>query len=308
MITLVIVLVLRDKTPFGPDQTSFASAPGTEITRIEFSGVGEKLVLEKDGNTWMVNGSEHARPGGIAFLEAILTGMKIKSPVSAELFRKEVTERNAGPVKVRVYEKRRMLSSFLVYKTRSNIYGNIMKTGERTSPFIIHLPGFEGDIGSVFTMNELYWQPYTVFSLLPSEISEVRFENLSDTASSFTIRRGMNLFSLSDGRKVLAGWDSSMVRRYISYFTLVPFESWALSLSEQDIDSITAENPFCRIHVRKTDGISIILTMWERNDPVTGKSDSDRVWGKTDARDDLFVLRYFDIDPILKKRSYFFPE
>ncbi|MCU0457199.1 MAG: hypothetical protein MUE74_12945, partial [Bacteroidales bacterium] len=72
--------------------------------------------------------------------------------------------------------------------------------------------------------------------------------------------------------------------------------------------SIKAEVPLCRIHVRKTDGAGITLTLWERNDTVTGMSDSDRLWGKTDARDDLFILRYFDIDPILKKRSYFFPE
>jgi hypothetical protein len=30
------------------------------------------------------------------------------------------------------------------------------------------------------------------------------------------------------------------------------------------------------------------------------------VWGKTNNRDDVFVMRYFDLDPILKKRSYFF--
>ncbi len=30
--------------------------------------------------------------------------------------------------------------------------------------------------------------------------------------------------------------------------------------------------------------------------------------GKTDEKDDLFVMRYFDIDPLIKKRSYFFPQ
>jgi hypothetical protein len=305
---LIIVLVLRDKKPFGSAETSFASVPGTEITRIEFSGEGKKLILERKENSWLVNGKEQARPGGIAFLEAVLTGMRIKSPVSPDLFQEETAEQKEGPVRVRVFEKRKMLSSFLVYKTGSNIYGNFMKTRERTSPFIVHLPGFEGDIGSVFTLNELYWLPYTVFSLLPSEISEVRFENLSDTTSSFEIKRGLNVFLLSDGKKVLAGWDTTRVRRYISYFTLIPFETWAFNLPEQDADSIKAEVPLCRIHVRKTDGSAIVLSLWERNDAVTGMRDSDRLWGKTNSRDDLFILRYFDIDPILKKRSYFFPE
>ena len=37
-------------------------------------------------------------------------------------------------------------------------------------------------------------------------------------------------------------------------------------------------------------------------------NDSDRLWGKTDNSDELFIMRYFDVDPILKRRSYFFPE
>ena len=34
--------------------------------------------------------------------------------------------------------------------------------------------------------------------------------------------------------------------------------------------------------------------------------DTDRLLGKTDERDELFILRYFDIDPLIKKRDYFF--
>jgi hypothetical protein len=36
--------------------------------------------------------------------------------------------------------------------------------------------------------------------------------------------------------------------------------------------------------------------------------DSDRLIGKMEERDELFIMRYFDIDPLLKKRSYFFPQ
>ena len=36
--------------------------------------------------------------------------------------------------------------------------------------------------------------------------------------------------------------------------------------------------------------------------------DSDRLLGKTQNSNEFFVMRYFDIDPLLKKRSYFFPE
>jgi len=46
--------------------------------------------------------------------------------------------------------------------------------------------------------------------------------------------------------------------------------------------------------------------LWEKSDSSAGTTDSDRLYGKLNTMDDLFIIRYFDIDPLLKKRSYFY--
>jgi len=305
---LIIVILLRTRTPFGRENTAFASIPQNEITRIEFLQQGKKLSLEKKGNTWVVNGRNEARRSGIAFMENMLTGLKIKSPVSADLFEAEIVKKNVNPLKVRVFENNKLLNSFLVYKTGSNLYGNVMKISEKSKPFIVYVPGYEGDIGSGYTINELFWLPYTIFNLLPSEISSVTYEDLSDPASSFVITGRNSVFSLADATANLTGWDSSRIKRYVSYFAYIPFESWALDLAEGESEKIRSGSPVCRISVVKSDGSEIVLTLWEKKNEHTGEKDSDRLWGKTGEREDLFIVRYFDIDPLLKKRSYFFTE
>ncbi|HNW57564.1 MAG TPA: hypothetical protein PKM69_07305, partial [Bacteroidales bacterium] len=236
--------------------------------------------------------------------------IKIKSPVSAELFENEISAKGIIPVRVRAYEKRRLLKSFLVYKTPSNIYGNIMKMREGSKPFIVYMPGFEGDIGSSFTLNELFWEPYNVFNLLPSEIASVTFENESDSSASFSITNENGKYLVSDLKKNLTGWDSSIVTRYLSYFTWMPFESWAFDMSDKEKKAIELQQPLYRITVNTTGNSSTVLTLWERtitkNDSTV--RDSDRLFGKTQKRDDYFIMRYFDIDPLIKKRSYFFGE
>ncbi len=206
-----------------------------------------------------------------------------------------------------MYEKRRLLKSFYVYKTGSNSYGNIMKMKERTKPFIVYVPGYEGDIGSAFISCELFWLPFTVFNLLPSEISSVTLENIADPASSFTIADTGSKYRLSDLKDILSGWDSSRVRRYISYFTMVPFESWAFDISESEKIRFSSESPAFRISVRKSDGGEVILTLWERVFRTVKKTPTGygekRMTGMS-----IFIMRYFDIDPLLKKISYFFPE
>lgn len=306
IVLLLVLILVRVRSPFGKSNSSFASEPGEEITRIEFSQNGKKLTLENKDDNWIVNGKTDARKSGVQFILRVLKEIRIKSPVSPELFEKEIISKNAVPVKVRVFEKGKNLKTFLVYKTSSNVYGNIMKIRERSKPFIVHVPGYEGDIGSGFTLNELYWQPFTVYNLLPSEIESISFVNFSDTSASFKITRTDNQFALS-GNGNLTGWDPALVTRYISYFAWVPFESWALGMEKSAQEEIRTRTPMYTITVITSTGKKMELTLWEMSDGKTGK-DSDRLLGKTNEREELFILRYFDIDPLIKKRSYFFGE
>jgi hypothetical protein len=308
VIVLFLLILLRSRSPFGRDNSSFASEPKEEITKIEFSENGKKLTLEKKGEAWLVNDKSEARKSGVLFLLRILKEIKIKSPVSQDLYNTEISAKKIAPVKVKVYEKRGLLKSFFVYKTTSNNYGNIMKIKEASKPFIVYVPGYDGNIGSGFMLNELFWRPYTVFNLLPSEIASVNLESLSDTSSSFSIINKNHHFFLSGPSGNLTGWDSSLVARYISYFAYVPFESWAFKLEEPEKKSIEAQKPLYKLTVITSGGKKIVLTLWlmHSDKDSSDKIDSDRLLGKTDEKDELFIIRYFDIDPLIKKRSYFY--
>lgn len=303
-----VLLIFKSRSPFGKDNVLFASEPKNEITRIIFSDGDKEISLEKKGERWLLNGEKETRKSGVLFILRVLTEMQIKSPVSPELFSTEVAEKGLTPVKVKIYEKGRLLNSFLVYKTRSNIYGNIMKKKESTKPFIVCVPGFDGDIGSGFTLNELFWQPYTIFDYLPSEIKTVDFENLADTSNSFSISNNKKNFLLLEKKTDPNGSDSIKVSRYISYFTRIPFESWVLNMNDSEKRETEAKRPLYRISVTPVKGEKKVLTLWEKSSGQADslKIDSDRLYGKTDKTSEIFIVRYFDIDPILKKRSYFY--
>lgn len=315
LLLLVLILVatylllFSDRDPFGGRNSDFASKPRKEITGIELSDKTGELRLTKKEDTWILNDGSEVRKSSIAFITQILSGIEIKSPVSPDLFRAEITGKGIEPVKVRIFENRKLLNSFYVYKTQSNIYGNIMKRRERSKPFIVHLPGYETNIGSVFTVNALYWKPFTVFNLLPSEITSVKFENLADTGSSFAIRNIDGKFVLSDPDRELSGWDTSRVIRYLSYFVYIPFESWEFEMERAQMENLKTSDPLYIISVTNTAGKLIRLMMWERFFSGQGekKKDTDRLWAKTDSDSGIFIIRYMDIDPLLKKRSYFFP-
>ncbi len=305
-----MLFIFRENTPFGSSNSAFNVDDEKEITKIELSDESHKVVLEKKGEEWLLNGKAETRKSSVLFIIRIIKEMRIKSPVSPEKFDAEIIRKGIGPVTVKVSGRSGKLRSYLVYKTSSNIYGNIMKRGERSKPFIVSVPGFEDNIGSAFITNELFWQPFTVFNLLPSEIAYLRFENYSDSSSSFSISHEGNNISLLDNEKVLAGWDTSLVKRYLTYFTWIPFEKWAFELTQQEKLDIESGSPLAKITVTGHSGNNTILTLWEKTGNSAGiiSKDTDRLWGKTNHQSEIFILRYFDIDPILKRRSYFYPD
>jgi hypothetical protein len=304
----LLLFLFRGRTPFGKGNSSFAIDPEVEITRIDLFQGDKKLSLEKSGESWRINKKDLVRKNAVLFILRTMREMKIKSPVSVEIFDNEIVKKKIDPVRVNVYEKRKMVKSFFVYKTGSNIYGNIMKIKASSKPFIVYIPGYEDNIGTHFIVNELFWKPYVVFNLLPSQIDYVKLEYFNDTTSSFIINYNKKVFSLSDFRKDISGWDTLKVKRFLTYFTSIPFEIWAFDLPENEKKIIESGLPLFRISVKQSLGKEIILTVWGKWNLTDGdkKIDSDRVWAKTNLRDEIFIMRYFDLDPVLKKRAYFY--
>ncbi len=306
-VLLAFFLVFRERSPFGKGNISFAVDPGKEITRIELHEASKKLILRKSGDEWLVNDNAAAEISSISYIIKVIEGLKIKSPVSEELFNEEISSRGVVPVRVKVYSRNKLIRSFYVYRTKSNVYGNIMKTRERSKPFIVHIPGIEEDIGSAFSTNELSWQTYTVFSVMPSEIRSVSLRNFTDTLQSFSINKNNSRYTLQDQTGEMTGWDTTRVARYLSYFIRIPFERWAFEETEESVELRAGEHLY-RITLTKTGGTIKTLDIFERRMGVNGdeKSDTDRVYGKSEESDELFIMRYFDIDPVLKRKTYFF--
>jgi hypothetical protein len=307
VLAILILLIFKGRVPFGKGNTSFAVGQSTYISRIELIQGNRKIFLEESDDKWLINKKGEARKSAVFLMLKSLREMRIKSPVSAEVFDKEIIKMQIEPVKVNVFAKRRLVNSFLVYKSGSNPYGNIMKMKSSSKPFIVYIPGYEENIGVHFNADELFWEPFQVFHFLPSEIASVKLENISDPAASFGISHESKSFTLSDLKNDLSGWDTLKVKRYLTYFTSVSFENWAFDLSDKDKKAIESGLPLYRITVRQPDGKEIVMTIWERwkYEKTLRTPDTDRVWAKTNQTDKIFIMKYNDLDPVLKKRSYF---
>ena len=256
------------------------------------------MFLKRKKGVWLLNGKEEARKAAISFLIATLEGIEPKSPLSATTFEELSGKSPVIPVLVRVFSGKRKVRSFAVYHFNDTDYGSVLRKSSRSKPYLIYLPGYDFSAGSVFTAEEDYWRPFTIFEIMPSEIKLVAVDYPGETERSFVLEN-------KNGTTILHGaavFDSVAVKRYLSYFVNVPFESVTTGLDLTGETQIMESAPFIAITVSTNDGKKHTLRGWKR---YSGKeTDTDRLWGRLD-NGKLFVMRYFDLDPLLKKRSYF---
>jgi hypothetical protein len=123
------------------------------------------------------------------------------------------------------------------------------------------------------------------------------------------IKHAGGIPSLFGNDRELTGWDTSRVMRYISYFAQVPFESWATELTEAEKAEISGEPPLYRVTVLSSEGEIALINLWKRTitEQDSVRDDTDRMWARKQGETEFFITKYADIDPIIKKRSYFLP-
>ncbi len=303
-----IVVYLNSSGSFSARHTGFA-VESADITSIEMSRGEESITLTLDNGTWLVNGVDEARQGAVNLLLKTVGTMEIKSPVSEDHFTEHITQKGIEPVRVRIFSGRRVIRSFLVYSTGSNQYGNIMRKGKGRSAFILTVPGYQWQIASHFNMDKRFWLPLSLFSIDPLTISAVSVDYRDSPDDSFLIVSGGTEMAdtLFDHPRLLRDVERRVADRYFSYFMWVPIERYDLNLSAQEAMEIRDSSPTAVITVILRDGDVREVKLW---DIYTGEGDERRrdpyrVRGVTDQRDDLFIVRYFDLDPLLRRRSYF---
>jgi len=307
IIIAIVLIIIGKHTPFGADNSVFYVENTEKINRIVIRSQNESVSLAHEPDGWYVNDEHTAKPQAVGFLLKILKDIRIKSPVSDETYSDLLKDGNTKEIEVQVFEDSKIIQSFFIFINNGIEYPGIMQKRKRTKPFIVHIPGYETDPCSHFVSDYRFWIPYMVFELNPASISEIHLHYPDMPDSSFSvINNGDEITFLSSHNKN-SGIDTFAAGRYLSYFTYVPFEKWAYDISLHEKDSIAKGNPYFSLEVVTDDPDTITLLTWRRmiTEGDRKVEDTDRLWGSLNGGKDLFVIKYYDLDPLIKQPSYF---
>ena len=156
--------------------------------------------------------------------------IRIQRPVPKAAFENVVRNLATTGVKVEIYyEDITPIRTYTIGNSTSNHLGTYMLLADAKTPFIVHIPSFNGFLSPRYgiqagKLSEKDWRTTTVFKLNSTEIKTISVNNIQKPEESFRLNtQPMTLFN-HQGEKV--SLDQEKVLKLLNHFKILNCESY----------------------------------------------------------------------------------
>lgn len=271
------------------------------------------ILLDKKGNTWVLNNEYEARPDLVNVLLKTFYRMRVKEPVSNASKETVIKNLAVKSTKVEVYKKGKLLKVFYVGGPTQDSYGTFMIMENSSAPFIIEIPGFRGYLSTRFSTQEKTWRTQRVFNYRYNEVQQVIFENHIDEEQSFILEKAGSEFILYEhatmDKKNIT--DIVKAKAYFSELKNKNFSQYVTDIPETWKDSILASQAMYTITVKDIEENEKWMNVYLK--PAWGKLDGfgepldydpDHFFAELNSGDFVYA-QYFVFDPLFRDLDYF---
>ncbi len=294
--------------------TDFAVQETDRLDRIVLEEGEKRLELEKkaDGK-WIVNGMFETRKDAVEQFFETLRRIRVKSPSPRSLREELLRGIGESSLKVTLHKGRRSKSYYVYEHAPRNETFMMMENSEE--PFAVDIYGFSGRITELFVIDEGYWRPNVLFRAIPSQIISVRVDHAPEAGRSFLLRvegkKEFELTRLFTGEKV-EPLNDSLVVAYLSNFYYVPFQRYANEKEKMKADSLRSAEPAYRVSVKgeneyEKDVKLFHVTLSAEKPQEMRETNPFILHGLINNDKDMIIVRYTDMDLILRTADYFSP-
>ena len=305
---MTIALVRRA----GRKLPAFSIDQSVRVEAVVLSKNGEQVVLERDKGSWILNDSLKASQETVQTFLKMLEDLEIKSPLSMESFQAFIKEHPSRAIQVKISYNGLRTHQFILYHTDMNEYGNVVQKAPGERPYILHLPGYPGDIGAFFNPDENHWKQNVLFNYGPGTIAWIVSQNHNDPQHSFRVLRdpdgSYRVIRLLSGEPVPHALNEKVIR-YVSYFYNIRFETYLQEGSLPDLGYKVDTTPLYTIAVESLDGdlrrAEIFVLYREGPSGAEWKPDRDIALARIGDEKTPVLIKYFNVDPVLKNLDYF---
>jgi hypothetical protein len=297
------------------DEMNFAIENVEDIDRISIKDrEGNSVLLEKDGDDWILNKEYKAFPLTIqVFLNETLNKIRMKGPAPKPA-QEDVIRTMAGHSKhVIISSKGKEMRNYYVGFPTNDQKGTYLHISGSKTPYIAHILGSSGIIDPKFSSDIKDWYDQSIFDFTSDEISSIQVVNNELPNESFLLSRQDSTYTI---QPPVPNLSTSAARSYFALFKFKNFEGFADYLKQESKDSIKLAIPFMTITVKTIDGESKELKIHRKTGNNDGNSlydkqghilveDTERYFATYTGFDKLVTIQDYTFGKLITKRSFF---
>ncbi|MCH8329808.1 MAG: hypothetical protein IH946_00225 [Bacteroidetes bacterium] len=313
----------EDNRTVDMDETHFHIEDTSKVYKIFMADMGsQEILLERTLSGWRLNGEERARPDGIDLILGTMNRIRVDYPVPSAGRDNIIKLLASDATKVEAYDKDdEFLISYYVGGSTNDIKGTYMILNGAKDPYVVHIPGFDGDVSTRYFLDKEVWKDRGVFRYQLERIKQITIDYPGYPEHGFTLTLTKDSFSLdptSDGLQLPSETvKRDYLARYLSFFKNVNAEGYENSYPLKD--SVLASTPFCVIKI--TDRLDTENEVKIFLKPVTSRTkvqfdekgdpmlfDEDRYFALVNHGRDFAMIQQFNFGKLFMRYKDFFLE
>lgn len=219
-----------DRSTLDPNETVFLVEDTASIDRIFIADKsGRSILAEKqiDGR-WLVNNTYYARWEVTDYILGAFRQMEVRMPVPKAGVENAKKQISVTGKKVELYSKGKKVRVVYVGHATIDSRGTYMIKEGAETPFIIHIPGWEGYLSPRFFTDLQEWRERTIFRLDPDSIARVstEFPNAPEESYTLAIQPDKSFVLLDGSGKPKSTVNDAFAKALFSGFKKIDVEAF----------------------------------------------------------------------------------
>jgi len=310
---VALYLYMQDQnSTLDPGFSSFGITDRQKVDSVLLRQEDQWVKLHRQEDTWYVNDHMYARDKAIDQFFNLLEDIRVEAPATENNLDELLGMIRENPIHVQIYQHDRLIRNYLVEQSPAKKGHTYMMVHDSRKPFLMNLPGFQGDLAPLYRVEPEFWRDRTLFDYSGLDLKAIEVIYPEKSSASFLLTYHQDQFRLrSLENKPVESFNSNKAARYFSYFGNVRFHS-VITDNQHLSDSLKKSQPLCSIHLTDVKGNRRKLLTYrkksESGQDAFGQQspwDLNFLYGRFEQSEEILLINYTEIDPLLKEINYF---
>ncbi len=298
----------RRSGTYRPSDNDFAVTDTGLIVSVRISSPEGELTLDRQHGHWSAGGYS-AREESIRALYMLLSKLEAGAPVSRSAGKRVRAGLADQATRVRILTADKREKAYRVFFDSLSSSTYMILDGSDL-PFHMRVRGYrQKNLQQLYRSDPGYWRDNHLFHYLPGEIRTVALLNNREPDKSFHLAKNeKGKFEVAGGT-VPGSWvpaSEESVDQYLRYFYDVRFESFL----DPAADTLHhAEDPdfILRVELENGErtGVQLFPVYHTGGPGESPEPDNNRLYARLERGQEWVVVKYVQIDPLLKDFDYF---